>query len=187
MQPSLAEVLILHGLLVAHRPMHSGSASAEWSASIRAAKPDSDLDLRVRSRRASAGFVWEVLLQGKVICERPLPGIAHAFVFWGFCAFALITVNHIAAGFGLTLIPRDSAFGASISDSSRYSRCGGGLDRGSGCPPLCRAAHVAGEGIRRIGRDRAIDFPPDGHVSRRRSGSNEGSRRQPSQSGGCTR
>ena len=31
------------------------------------------------------------MLQGKVIRERPLPGLAHAFVFWGFCAFALIT------------------------------------------------------------------------------------------------
>ncbi|MGI8992477.1 MAG: (Fe-S)-binding protein [Bryobacteraceae bacterium] len=56
-------------------------------------------------------FAWEVLLQGKVIRERPLPGIAHAFVFWGFCAFALITINHLATGFGVSLIPRDSLFG----------------------------------------------------------------------------
>ena len=48
-------------------------------------------------------FLWEVMLQGKVIRQRPLPGLAHAFVFWGFCAFALITVNHIAAGFGAAL------------------------------------------------------------------------------------
>ena len=57
-------------------------------------------------------FVWEVLLQGKVIRERPIPGIAHAFVFWGFCAFALVTLNHFAAGFGVGLIPRESVFGA---------------------------------------------------------------------------
>src|SRR5437764_8676990 len=56
-------------------------------------------------------FVWEVLLQGKVIRERPLPGIAHAFVFWGFCAFALVTINHLAAGFSLMLISRESLFG----------------------------------------------------------------------------
>ncbi len=56
-------------------------------------------------------FVWEVLLQGKVIKERPLPGIAHALVFWGFCAFALVTANHFAAGLGLALLSRDSAFG----------------------------------------------------------------------------
>ena len=56
-------------------------------------------------------FVWEVLLQGKVIKERPFPGIAHALVFWGFCAFAVVTVNHFAAGLGLGLLSRDSAFG----------------------------------------------------------------------------
>jgi Fe-S oxidoreductase len=56
-------------------------------------------------------FIWEVMLQGKVIRDRPLPGIAHALVFWGFCAFVLVTLNHLALGFGLTLIPRDSAFG----------------------------------------------------------------------------
>ncbi len=56
-------------------------------------------------------FVWEVLLQGKVIRQRPLPGIAHAFVFWGFCAFALITLNHFGAGFGFPFLSREGAFG----------------------------------------------------------------------------
>src|SRR6201997_737777 len=46
-------------------------------------------------------FFWEVLCQAKVIRERPLPGLAHAFVFWGFCAFALVTLNHLATGFGV--------------------------------------------------------------------------------------
>ena len=56
-------------------------------------------------------LVWEVLLQGKVIRERPLPGLAHAFVFWGFCAFALVTLNHLAAGFGLPFLNREGGFG----------------------------------------------------------------------------
>ena len=56
-------------------------------------------------------FVWEVLLQGKVIPQRPMAGAAHALVFWGFCAFALITINHIATGFGVPLLSRDSGFG----------------------------------------------------------------------------
>ena len=56
-------------------------------------------------------FVWEVLLQGKVIADRPLPGIAHALVFWGFCAFVLVTLNHFAEGYGAILIWRESAFG----------------------------------------------------------------------------
>lgn len=56
-------------------------------------------------------FVWEVMLQGKVIGQRPLPGIAHAFVFWGFCAFAVITLNHFAAGLGFAFLSRDGRFG----------------------------------------------------------------------------
>jgi Fe-S oxidoreductase len=44
------------------------------------------------------------MLQAKVIRERPLPGLAHAFVFWGFCAFALVTLNHIAIGFGMRFL-----------------------------------------------------------------------------------
>ena len=46
-------------------------------------------------------FFWEVLCQGKVIRERPLPGLAHAMLFWAFCAFALVTLNHCAVGVGI--------------------------------------------------------------------------------------
>ena len=56
-------------------------------------------------------FVWEVLCQAKVIRERPLPGLAHAFVFWGFCAFALVTLNHFAVGFGLGFLDPNGIFG----------------------------------------------------------------------------
>src|SRR6202140_3757708 len=73
---------------------------------IRAAKPDAGFSLwpiRPRVRE----LVWEVMLQAKVIRERPLPGLAHAFVFWGFCAFALVTLNHFAAGVGLAFLARD--------------------------------------------------------------------------------
>ena len=56
-------------------------------------------------------FVWEVLLQGKVIRERPLPGLAHAFVFWGFLAFALVSLNHLAVGLNLGFLPPDSLIG----------------------------------------------------------------------------
>lgn len=76
---------------------------------IFAAKPDADFRLQPISRRVF-DFIWEVMLQAKVIRERPLPGLAHAFVFWGFCAFALITVNHAAAGFGLAFLAPDSAY-----------------------------------------------------------------------------
>lgn len=45
-------------------------------------------------------FLAEVPFQARVIGERPLAGLAHAIVFWGFCVFALVTVDHLAQGFG---------------------------------------------------------------------------------------
>jgi Fe-S oxidoreductase len=56
-------------------------------------------------------FFWQVLCQAKVIRERPLPGLAHALVFWGFCAFALVTLNHFAVGFGVGFLDRNGFFG----------------------------------------------------------------------------
>jgi Fe-S oxidoreductase len=57
-------------------------------------------------------FLWEVMLQGKVIEQRPLPGLAHAFVYWGFLAFALVTINHIAWAFDARFLTHDSGFGS---------------------------------------------------------------------------
>jgi Fe-S oxidoreductase len=70
---------------------------------IKGGRPDAEFALRPVSKRIR-DFVWEVLCQAKVIRERPLPGLAHAFVFWGFCAFALVTLNHVASGLGLRFI-----------------------------------------------------------------------------------
>jgi len=56
-------------------------------------------------------FFWEVLCQAKVIRERPLPGLAHAFVFWSFLVFALVTLNHIAVCFGIGFLDPAGAFG----------------------------------------------------------------------------
>jgi Fe-S oxidoreductase len=77
---------------------------------IRNAKADSGFHLRPLTRRVRDSL-WEVMLQGKVIRQRPLPGLAHALVFWGFCAFALVTVNHFATGFGLGFLDRVGALG----------------------------------------------------------------------------
>ncbi len=102
-QPSPLEVILFLILLAA-------SLYAFWRrfgpvvATIRRSKVDADFHLHPAGSRV-AKFVWEVLLQAKVIRERPLPGIAHAFVFWGFCAFALISIAHLAAGIGLNLLP----------------------------------------------------------------------------------
>jgi Fe-S oxidoreductase len=57
-------------------------------------------------------FVWEVMCQARVIRERPLPGLAHAFVFWGFCAFALVSLNHFASGFGIPFLDSESPVGS---------------------------------------------------------------------------
>ena len=72
---------------------------------IRSARPDADFASPPMLPRFRA-LLWEVLCQSKVMRDRPLPGLAHALVFWGFCAFALITVAHFAEGFGVDLLPR---------------------------------------------------------------------------------
>ena len=77
---------------------------------IREAKPDADFRLRPLAPRIR-DFAGEVLLQGRVIHERPAPGLAHALVFWGFCVFALVTLNHLATGIGLPFLSRGGWFG----------------------------------------------------------------------------
>ena len=77
---------------------------------ILAAKKDADFRLAPLGRRVWE-FVSEVMFQSKVIKQRPLPGLAHAFVFWWFCAFALVTLNHAAVGLGLGFLSPESWFG----------------------------------------------------------------------------
>jgi len=77
---------------------------------LSSARPDAGFTLGTLAPRIRA-FVVEVLLQGKVIRQRPIAGAAHALVFWGFCAFALITANHLASGFGLAFLSPASLFG----------------------------------------------------------------------------
>ena len=74
---------------------------------ILAARKDIGFSLRPISKRVWA-FTSEILCQSKVIRERPLPGLAHAFVFWGFLAFALVSLNHLATAVGLGFMPKDS-------------------------------------------------------------------------------
>ena len=79
---------------------------------ILAAKKDPDFHLAPVGRRVR-DFLWEVMLQGKVIRQRPLPGLAHALVFWAFCAFAIVTINHC-------LIPFHMEFLNSQGGASRF-------------------------------------------------------------------
>jgi Fe-S oxidoreductase len=77
---------------------------------IRAARKEPGYKLRPGARGVRE-FFWEVLCQAKVIRERPLPGIAHAFVFWGFLAFALVSLNHFAVGLGSGFLSPEEALG----------------------------------------------------------------------------
>jgi len=77
---------------------------------IRGSRATPDFEVRPLAGRVRQ-LISEVALQAKVIAQRPLPGLAHAFVFWGFCAFALITINHLAAGFGGAFLSRSGGFG----------------------------------------------------------------------------
>src|ERR1700731_2524454 len=74
---------------------------------IRRAKPDADFRLAPVGKRVW-DFVWEVMLQATIIRERPLPGIAHAMVFWGFCVFGLVTLNHLATGVGRPFLSHET-------------------------------------------------------------------------------
>ncbi|HTH54374.1 MAG TPA: (Fe-S)-binding protein [Edaphobacter sp.] len=73
-------------------------------------RKDPSFSLHPLGRRAW-DFFWEILCQAKVIRQRPLPGLAHAFVFWGFLAFALVSLNHLANGFNLGFLPPASPIG----------------------------------------------------------------------------
>ena len=73
-------------------------------------KKDEDFSLRPLGKRVWL-FFWEVLCQAKVIEQRPAPGIAHAFVFWGFLAFALVSANHFFVGVRLGFLPPESWIG----------------------------------------------------------------------------
>jgi Fe-S oxidoreductase len=93
----------------------SASIAAFWRTfgaaltNIFASAKDPDFRLRPLGPRFRKLF-WEVLAQGLVIKQRPLPGLAHAIVFWGFLAFAAITVNHVALAFGGGFIPPRSGY-----------------------------------------------------------------------------
>ncbi|MCL4796045.1 MAG: (Fe-S)-binding protein [Bryobacteraceae bacterium] len=106
--PSTVEIALFAALLLA-------SFFLFWRrfgrvvAIIRASRPDAGFAASPWAPRI-ARFIAEVLLQSKVIRHRPLPGLAHAFVFWGFLAFALVTLNHLAHGFGFAFFDTKSGF-----------------------------------------------------------------------------
>jgi len=118
--------IIVFLVLLAASAAGSRCASAGVVRKIREAKPDAILSWIHRQTRVD--FVSEVLLQSKVIRERPLP-VSHTLRFLGFCAFALITLNHFATGVNLAFLSREGGLADAIFISRRCLRGGGRLDR----------------------------------------------------------
>jgi Fe-S oxidoreductase len=58
-----------------------------------------------RPGRRLGQMLLKVFLQIPVISQRPVTGLFHAFIFWGFLVFLGVTLNHVAEGFveGLSL------------------------------------------------------------------------------------
>jgi Fe-S oxidoreductase len=65
-------------------------------------------DFGVRLQR----FLLDVVLQRRTIRERPIPGAAHALVFWGFAAFAGYTSIEFLYGLGIADLTASSGFHA---------------------------------------------------------------------------
>src|SRR4051812_13199324 len=57
-------------------------------------------------------FLLDVLLQRQTIRERPVVGLSHALVFWGFVAFAGYTAAEFLRGLGIVDVTGSGAFRA---------------------------------------------------------------------------
>lgn len=102
MEPRPFWEVALFGVLLAGSLAGFGWRFRRVAGIVLGSRQDADFRLGGMGRRLGRWFT-EVMLQAKVIRHRPLPGLAHALVFWGFVAFALVTVNHLAGGFGYSL------------------------------------------------------------------------------------
>jgi Fe-S oxidoreductase len=91
------ETLILWALVL----IFTGAFVAQVATRVRliAAAPNT-FSLERPGFRA-ARFLIDVVLQRKTISERPLAGLAHAIVFWGFVAFGGYTVTEFLKGLGI--------------------------------------------------------------------------------------
>ncbi len=49
-------------------------------------------------------IILEVFLQRKVLSNRPIAGLLHIFVFFGFLLFIIETINHFSIGFGSPIL-----------------------------------------------------------------------------------
>ena len=67
-------------------------------------------------------FLVDVLLQRRTINERPVAGLTHAFVFWGFVAFGGYTLTEFLYGLGIVDLTHTGWFHAYRAGARRRSR-----------------------------------------------------------------
>lgn len=84
-------VLVLVSSYLAFRKVYERFTSVKLK-SYKLAVPD-DVPARIWNTLA------EVLLQSKVMANRPIVGLMHALVMWGFIVFGFVTFRHVLAGF----------------------------------------------------------------------------------------
>src|SRR5262249_10298969 len=97
-------------------------------------------------------FLLDVVLQARTIRERPATGLMHAFVFWGFVAFAGYTIVEFLYGLGIVDLTRTRVFEAyrallvpfsvAVLVGITYL-----LIRRAFVRPIALGAHVSGESI----------------------------------------
>ena len=151
-------------IAIAFRCFCSGGNLAQRCASFwrRSRTPTSSCG---RSARASAKCCgkWRA---GTGDCARGrCPGLAHAFVFWGFCVFALVTLNHFAAGIRDRIsVAMAASRGFIFWLAGVFAVAVAIVDCGPGVSQVCDPAEMAGAAVSGIGADRVFDFRFDGHL-----------------------
>ena len=110
-------------------------------------------------------FLVDVLAQRQTIVERPVAGIAHALVFWGFLAFAGYTTIEFLHGLGIVDLTHTRGF-----DVYRLALTPFAVAVLAGILYLLirraflRPPGLGKQGIGRIDRHRAVHRRADGHV-----------------------
>jgi len=102
------EVWLFRLLVVAAAALFVRQMLARYRLVARAPGGFDTSDLGTRA----ATFLSEIVFQSRTIRARPVVGLAHLFVFWGFCAFAGYTTVEALRGLGVVDLTGTAAFHA---------------------------------------------------------------------------
>lgn len=94
-------------LFAAAAALAVGLALAEFLRKLRLINSGRKTDRCDHPGQRLGQMLYKVLLQIPVIAQRPVTGLFHGFIFWGFLVFLGVTLNHVAEGF----FPGFSLFG----------------------------------------------------------------------------